>query len=81
MNKWQVGDVKITQVIELVATGGSRFILPEATRDVIQEIPWQTPHFADPDGRLIMSIHALIIESRDRRIMVCLLYTSPSPRD
>ena len=70
MNKWQVGDVKITQVIELVATGGSRFILPEATRDVIQEIPWLTPHFADPDGRLIMSIHALIIESRDRRIMV-----------
>ena len=70
MNKWQVGDVKITQVIELEATGGSRFILPDATREVIQEIPWLIPHFATPDGRLIMSIHALIIETKDRRIMV-----------
>ena len=70
MNKWQVGDVKITQVIEMEATGGSRFILPDATRELIQTIPWLTPHFADPDGRLIMSIHALIIETKDRRIMV-----------
>ena len=70
MNKWQVGDVTITQVIELEATGGSRFILPEATRELIQTIGWLSPHFADPDGRLIMSIHALIVETKDRRIMV-----------
>lgn len=70
MNKWQVGDVKITQVIELVATGGSRFILPDATRELIQTIEWLAPHFADPDGRLIMSIHALIVETGDCKIMV-----------
>jgi len=67
---WQIGDVKITKVVELEATGGSRFILPDATREAAQEIRWLYPHFADADGRLIMSIHALIVETPDRRIMV-----------
>ena len=70
MNNWQVGNVKITRVIEMQVSGGSKFILPDATRDAVQEIDWLTPHFAEPDGRLIMSIHALIIEAGDRRIMV-----------
>jgi glyoxylase-like metal-dependent hydrolase (beta-lactamase superfamily II) len=70
MNNWHVGNVKITRVIEMQVSGGSKFILPDATRDAVQEIDWLTPHFAEPDGRLIMSIHALIIEVGDRRIMV-----------
>ncbi|MDE0812785.1 MAG: MBL fold metallo-hydrolase [Alphaproteobacteria bacterium] len=70
MNNWQVGNVKITRVIEMQVSGGSKFILPDATRDAVQKIDWLTPHFAEPDGRLIMSIHALIIEVGDRRIMV-----------
>jgi glyoxylase-like metal-dependent hydrolase (beta-lactamase superfamily II) len=70
MNNWQVGNVKITRVIEMQVSGGSKFILPDATRDAVQKIDWLTPHFAEPDGRLIMSIHALIIEADDRRIVV-----------
>jgi glyoxylase-like metal-dependent hydrolase (beta-lactamase superfamily II) len=68
--QWQIGDVKITKVVELEATGGSRFILPDATREAAREIGWLYPHFMDADGRLIMSIHALIVETPDRRIMV-----------
>jgi len=70
MSNWQVGNVKITRVIEMQVSGGSKFILPDATRDAVQKIDWLTPHFAEPDGRLIMSIHALIIEAGDRRIVV-----------
>lgn len=70
MNRWQVGDVTITRVVELEVAGGSRFILPDATREAIKPIEWLAPHFADTDGRLIMSIHALIVETPDRRIMV-----------
>ena len=51
-------------------TGGSRFILPEATRDAVQPITWLTPHFADAEGNLIMSIHALVVETPDRKIVV-----------
>ncbi|MGY8961507.1 MAG: MBL fold metallo-hydrolase, partial [Alphaproteobacteria bacterium] len=70
MNKWRIGDVTVTRIVEMQVSGGSKFILPDATRDAVQEIPWLSPHFAEPDGRLIMSIHALIIEIGDRRIMV-----------
>ncbi len=33
MTGWQIGDVKITRVVELEMAGGSKFILPDATPD------------------------------------------------
>ncbi len=67
---WQIGDVKVTRVIEIQVTGGTKFILPDATRENVVDIDWLKPHFMDPDGRLIMSIHALIVDTGARRIMV-----------
>ncbi len=68
--QWQVGQVRITKVVELESTGGSRFLLPQATPEEIQRIDWMAPHFADERGRLKLSIHALIIETPTRRILV-----------
>lgn len=70
MNQWQIGDFKITRIIEMEVTGGSRFILPDATRDACLPIEWMRPHFMDAEGNLIMSIHALIVDTGTRRIMV-----------
>jgi len=70
MLKWRIGDVTITRIVELETTGGSRFILPDATRDAILPIDWLRPHFADDDGRLRMSIHALVVETPTNRIVV-----------
>src|SRR5690349_2622691 len=68
--KWQIGDVTVTKIVELETTGGSRFILPQATREAILPISWLIPHFADAEGRLKMSIHALMVEAPGRRIIV-----------
>ncbi|MCB1512444.1 MAG: MBL fold metallo-hydrolase, partial [Hyphomicrobiaceae bacterium] len=68
--KWQIGDVTVTKVVEIETTGGSRFILPQATREAILPISWLIPHFADEEGRLKMSIHALVVEAPGRRIIV-----------
>jgi glyoxylase-like metal-dependent hydrolase (beta-lactamase superfamily II) len=68
--QWKIGDVAVTKIVELETTGGSRFILPEATPEAIREIPWLIPHFADESGRLKMSIHALIVETPTKRIIV-----------
>src|ERR1700712_1520359 len=81
MLKWRIGEVTVTRILELEATGGSRFILPQATREVIQEIPWLMPHFADPDGRLKMSIHALVVEAPGRRIIVDTCIGNDKQRD
>ncbi|HMD65996.1 MAG TPA: MBL fold metallo-hydrolase [Stellaceae bacterium] len=68
--KWRIGEVTVTKIVELEATGGSRFILPQATRDAVLPIGWLQPDFADELGRLKMSIHALVVETPGRRIIV-----------
>ncbi|MBV8615920.1 MAG: MBL fold metallo-hydrolase [Acetobacteraceae bacterium] len=70
MRSWRVGDVAITKVVELEATGGTKFLLPQATREAILKLAWLRPHFADEEGRLRMSIHAFVVETPDRRIVV-----------
>jgi glyoxylase-like metal-dependent hydrolase (beta-lactamase superfamily II) len=68
--KWRVGEVTISKIVELEAAGGSRFILPQATREAVRDIRWLCPHFADEEGRLKMSVHALVIETPSRRIVI-----------
>ena len=68
--KWRIGDVTVTKIVELETTGGSRFILPEATAEATKPIAWLIPHFADENGRLKMSIHALLVEAPGKRIIV-----------
>jgi len=67
---WTVGKVKISKVVEMETVGGTRFILPQATPETIQPLPWLIPHFATEEGRLRMSVHTLIVETPSRRIMV-----------
>ena len=70
MQKWRIGKVTVTKIVEMEVTGGSRFILPQATYEEIRPIDWLQPHFADERGRLKMSIHALVVETPERRILV-----------
>lgn len=70
MNTWEIGDFTVSRVVEMEVAGGTKFILPDATREAAQEIGWLSPHFADGDGRLIMSIHALVVDTGDKRIIV-----------
>ena len=67
---WKVGKVKITKVVELETVGSTRFILPLATHEEIQKLPWLIPHFANEEGRLKMSIHSLVVETPSQRIVV-----------
>ncbi len=68
--RWQVGKVRITKIVELETVGSTRFILPLATNEEIQKLPWLIPHFANEEGRLKMSIHSLVVETPSQRIVV-----------
>jgi glyoxylase-like metal-dependent hydrolase (beta-lactamase superfamily II) len=68
--RWKLGDTTVTKVLELETVSGATWILPEATPARLAAIPWLVPHFADADGRAVMSVHALVIESPGRRILV-----------
>jgi glyoxylase-like metal-dependent hydrolase (beta-lactamase superfamily II) len=73
--KWRIGEVTVSKIVELEVTGGSRFILPQASYEAVLPIGWLQPDFADERGRLKMSIHALVVETQSgktgsRRIVV-----------
>jgi glyoxylase-like metal-dependent hydrolase (beta-lactamase superfamily II) len=68
--KWKIGDVTITKIIEVEVAGKATWILPDLTSDNLARVPWCRPHFATADGQVVMSIHALLIESQGRRIIV-----------
>ncbi|MBT6273410.1 MAG: MBL fold metallo-hydrolase [Chromatiales bacterium] len=67
---WKIGKVTITRVVEIEATGGMSRIIPDATREKLQDIKWLYPHFADEQGRMRGAIHALLVETPDKRIIV-----------
>ena len=68
--RWKIGKVTVTKIVELETVGHTRFILPAATHDEIQKMPWLIPRLATEEGRLKMSIHALVVETPSRRILV-----------
>jgi glyoxylase-like metal-dependent hydrolase (beta-lactamase superfamily II) len=71
MNRWKIGDVTITRFVELETVSKGTFVLPEATLENIRrEAKFLVPHFANEDGRLRMSVHALMVESGGKRIIV-----------
>jgi len=70
MADWQIGDVKITKIIEEDSPVPGKFVLPDATPEKLLAIDWLSPNFITDKGWLKMSIHALIIETQGVKIMV-----------
>ncbi len=67
---FQVGDVKITRIIEMEGPTRGDFLFADATPERVLEHEWLRPHFAFEDGKLNVCIQALVIESRGQRIVV-----------
>ncbi|HSU90818.1 MAG TPA: MBL fold metallo-hydrolase, partial [Sporolactobacillaceae bacterium] len=71
MNQFKIGDVKITRIIESEAPWPGTWLLPDATlENVKKEADWLYPTFSDEKGKLRMSIHALVLESDGKCIIV-----------
>jgi glyoxylase-like metal-dependent hydrolase (beta-lactamase superfamily II) len=68
--RWRVGRATVTKLVEREVTGGTRQLLPQATREAVQAVGWLRPHFAAEDGRLRTSVHLLVIETPDDRVVV-----------
>jgi glyoxylase-like metal-dependent hydrolase (beta-lactamase superfamily II) len=71
MKRWQVGRVRVTQVIELGPMPTSpKFFFKDPPPDLVARHGWLKPHFANDDGKLLASIHCFVVESAGRRIVV-----------
>jgi glyoxylase-like metal-dependent hydrolase (beta-lactamase superfamily II) len=79
MLKWQIGDVRVTQIVELTTASLGPYLLPQATPEVLSGLPWLTP-FLDAEGRLVLSMHALVVESRGQTVLVDTCIGNDKPR-
>ena len=70
---WQIGDVTITRIAEMPLSADSGImsrLIPDASPDRLQELPWLAPHFVDTNGRMVGSIHTLVVRTPDRLVVV-----------
>jgi glyoxylase-like metal-dependent hydrolase (beta-lactamase superfamily II) len=83
LRSWSIGDVAVTQIIEFKSTMAydeqAPFIVG-ATPEAVRAVEWLAPHYATPDGRLIMSVHALLVATPTLRIVVDTCVGNDKPR-
>ena len=82
MSHWQIGDVRISKFVEKEVTGiVQRFLLLDATSEACKEIEWLKPGFMTENGELHFSIHALVVETPNCRIIVDTCFGNDKQRD
>lgn len=69
MLTWQIGAVRVTQVVELTTASLGVHLLPQATPELLRPLHWLRP-FIDPDCRLLISVHTLVVESMGLTLLV-----------
>ncbi len=71
MHGWQIGDSKIIRVVETEDTSmPAEALVPDAKAENVLPIKWLQPHFITPEGELISSVFALLVESCGKRIVI-----------
>src|SRR5262245_44735049 len=68
---WKIGDVTITRVPEVTAQLVLAEFFAEATPTAVApHRSWLEPHFLDAEGKILLSIHVLVVDTGDLRIVV-----------
>ena len=68
---WTIGTVKITRIPEVTAKLVLAEFFPEATpAAVVPHRSWLEPYFLDAEGKIPLSIHGLVVDTGDLRILV-----------
>jgi glyoxylase-like metal-dependent hydrolase (beta-lactamase superfamily II) len=68
---WRVGDVEIARIVEVYGFEDDiSMLLPDATPQYLQQFGWLVPHFATPDGRMIISFQCFVLRSKGRTAMI-----------
>lgn len=70
-SSWKVGEVSIARIAESCTPFDRAFLCPNADPETFERhLSWLQPDFVTEDGRILLSIHALLIRSRDTNILV-----------
>jgi glyoxylase-like metal-dependent hydrolase (beta-lactamase superfamily II) len=80
--QWQIGDVKVTRVLEQEALIPPDGLLANIdAKRLLEHESWLKPDFMNEKGEVILSIHALVVESAGKTVVVdtCMGNDRPLP--
>ena len=71
MRTWKIGDVEITRIVEVNNWEDDiTMLLPDATPQTVLAYPWLQPHYATPQGKMIISFQCFVMRTREHAIML-----------
>jgi glyoxylase-like metal-dependent hydrolase (beta-lactamase superfamily II) len=68
--EWTVGDVRIVKVVEREMPVPLDGFLQSPPDGIVDRHPWLRPDFVTPDGQAVLSIHGLVVDTGERRMLV-----------
>jgi len=71
IRRWKIGDVEVVRLVELWNFEDDLWVLLDGgTAEHMKRHAWLQPHYATPDGRMILNFQAFAVRTPDRAIMV-----------
>jgi glyoxylase-like metal-dependent hydrolase (beta-lactamase superfamily II) len=80
VTRWNIGAVTVTRVAEIEGPSPGTFLFEAATPERLLQHAWLRPRFLTDDGRTIGAIHAFVVESEGRTILVDTCVGNDKPR-
>jgi len=70
IRRWQIGDVKVTSIMESADKIPWAPLFPAETADHYKKYDWLVPKFITPEGQIILAVQAFVLEIRGQRIVI-----------
>jgi glyoxylase-like metal-dependent hydrolase (beta-lactamase superfamily II) len=83
MLSWRIGRVTVTRVVEMdlpFSYSDNFQFLKEATPEALRTIPWLYPDYVTPEGALLLSIQALLVDAPGLKLVVDTCIGNDRPR-
>jgi glyoxylase-like metal-dependent hydrolase (beta-lactamase superfamily II) len=70
IRRWQVGDVKVTSIMESADRIPWAPLFPAETADHYKKYDWLVPKWVTAAGEVILAVQAFVLEIRDQKIVI-----------
>ncbi|HEY4214271.1 MAG TPA: MBL fold metallo-hydrolase [Steroidobacteraceae bacterium] len=68
---WQIGDVRVSRIVEVGQFADNiQMLYTDADADWLRQFTWLAPRFVTPEGQMVISFQAFVVQTPTRRIMV-----------
>jgi glyoxylase-like metal-dependent hydrolase (beta-lactamase superfamily II) len=70
VRRWQIGDVKVTSIMESADRIPWAPLFAPETADHYKKYDWLVPKFVTREGQIILAVQAFVLEIRDQKIVI-----------